>query len=160
MKNSNVIKTGLIRSAVYATLVMGSFSAFNIAQADTYAGSTQSAATQTMQKEALSSGAFVKKQKSLKGDWQVVEENGQTIIRFAENFKTKNGPDLKIFLSPQSLTDVNGHTATNGAVLLGTLKSTRGGQDYIVPEGVSLANFNSVLVHCEAFSVLWGGGAL
>ena len=67
---------------------------------------------------------------------------------------------MKVFLSPQSIDAVNGKTAIDGAVLLGVLQNKKGGQDYIVPEGVDLANFGSVLVHCEAYSKLWGGGAL
>ena len=109
---------------------------------------------------AVQGGSFVKKKYKIAGDWKIVQENGQTIIRFSDGFKTKGGPDLKVFLSPQSLNAVNGKTATDGAVLLGVLKNKKGGQDYIVPEGVDLANFGSVLVHCEAYSILWGGGAL
>lgn len=110
--------------------------------------------------QVLPAASFVKKQKSIKGDFEVVRENGQTIIRFSDDFKAKKGPDLKVFLSPQTVDAVTGQTATNGAVLLGKLKSTKGTQDYVVPAGVSLSNFSSVLVHCEAYSVLWGGGAL
>ena len=89
-----------------------------------------------------------------------MKENGQTIVRFSDDFKTKNGPDLKIFLSPQSIEQVNGETAIDGAVLLGELKSKKGSQDYVVLAGVNLADFSSVLIHCEAYSILWGGGAL
>lgn len=103
---------------------------------------------------------FVTKKYDVKGSWQIVEENGKTLIRFNKNFKTKGGPDLKIFLSPLSIGDVTGKTATKGAVQLGELQSTKGGQDYILPDGVSLEDFKSVLVHCEQYSVLWGGGDL
>lgn len=103
---------------------------------------------------------FTKKKYNIKGQWSVVQEGGKTIIRFSDDFKTKNGPDLKIFLSPQSVGEVTGKTALDGAVTLGRLKSNKGAQDYVVPKGVSLANFSSVLIHCEAFSVLWGGGNL
>ena len=103
---------------------------------------------------------FVKKKKKIKGAWSVVQENGKTLIRFSDDFKTKNGPDLKVFLSPQSIADVTGETALEGAVLLGLLKSTKGAQDYVLPEGVSLSNFSSVLIHCEAYAILWGGGQL
>ena len=109
---------------------------------------------------AVQGGSFVKKSFKINGDWKVVQENGQTIIRFSDDFKTRSGPDLKVFLSPQSIDAVNGKTAIDGAVLLGVLQNKKGGQDYIVPEGVDLANFGSVLVHCEAYSKLWGGGAL
>ena len=103
---------------------------------------------------------FVKKKKKIKGAWSVVQENGKTLIRFSDDFKTKNGPDLKVFLSPQSIADVTGETALEGAVLVGLLKSTKGAQDYVLPEGVSLSDFSSVLIHCEAYTVLWGGGQL
>lgn len=106
------------------------------------------------------SGNFVKKQKSIKGSWEVVQRGDQTVIIFADDFKAKNGPDLKVFLSPQTVGDVNGKTATDGSVLLGELTSIKGGQEYLVPAGVNLSDFQSVLVHCEAYSVLWGGGDL
>lgn len=103
---------------------------------------------------------FVGKDYDIRGDWSVVEEDGRTIIRFDDDFGTKAGPDLKVFLSPTSIGSVDGGSATDGSVLLGALESTKGTQDYVLPEGVELADFESVLVHCETFSVLWGGGAL
>jgi len=39
----------------------------------------------------------------------------QTIIRFHNNFKTKKGPDLKVFLSKKSIKDVTGRNATQDA---------------------------------------------
>ncbi len=108
----------------------------------------------------LQGGDFVKKQYSIKGDWQILQKDGQTILRLSDDFKTKKGPDLKIFLSPQTVANVTGTTATQGAVLLSELQSNKGGQDYVVPSTINLANFSSVLIHCEAFSVLWGGGDL
>ena len=108
----------------------------------------------------LPSGEFIKKKKRLKGAWEVVQRGDKTFIVFGEDFRAANGPDLKIFLSPQTVSDVTGKTAVNGAINIGELKSTKGAQEYEVPAGVDLSNFNSVLVHCEAYSVLWGGGDL
>lgn len=107
-----------------------------------------------------SASDFVKKKYNIKGQWKIVEENGQTLIRFSKDFKTKSGPDLKVFLSPQAISEVTGKTATNEAILLGKLKSNKGTQDYIIPAGVNLVGLSSVLIHCEAYSVLWGGGAI
>jgi hypothetical protein len=104
--------------------------------------------------------AFTKKSFKIAGNWSLVERDGQTFISFNDSFKTKKGPDLKIFLSPQTIADVNGKTALNGAVLLGELQSNKGAQEYLVPAGTDLSSFNSVLVHCEAYSKLWGGGDL
>ena len=106
------------------------------------------------------SGDFIKKKKSISGSWEVVQRGDQTVIVFGDDFKAKSGPDLKVFISPATVSEVNGKTATNGSVLLGELTSTKGSQEYVVPAGVDLANFESVLVHCEAYSVLWGGGDL
>lgn len=111
------------------------------------------------QTEAIS-GEFVKKKYAIKGAWQILEKDGQTILRLSDDFKTKKGPDLKIFLSPQPLAVVTGQTAIEDSVLISALSSHKGGQDYVIPADVNLANFQSLLIHCEAFSVLWGGGVL
>lgn len=119
------------------------------------------AAAQTTTAQAdLPSGEFVRKSKRIRGSWDVIERDGRTYIRFGEDFRTTNGPDLKIFLSPSSVADVTGRTAVNGSINIGELQSTRGAQEYLVPEGVDLNDFGSVLVHCEEFAVLWGGGDL
>lgn len=104
--------------------------------------------------------AFVDKRYELSGDWQVIEQDGRTLIRFGESFRTQGGPDLKVFLSPLTIDEASGDNATEGALLLGALSDTAGTQDYALPEGTTLDDFQSVLVHCEAYSVLWGGGAL
>lgn len=114
----------------------------------------------TASASAYSGQSFTKKKYNINGNWRVVQEGGKTIIRFSDDFKTKKGPDLKVFLSPQSVGDVTGKTALHGAITLGVLKSNKGSQDYVLPTGVSLANFSSILIHCEAYSVLWGGGSL
>lgn len=106
------------------------------------------------------SGEFAKKKYKVKGSWSVTQKNGQTFIKLSDDFKTKKGPDLKIFLSPQSSGDVTGKTATRGAVNLGALQSNKGGSEYLVPAGVDIAAFNSILIHCEAYSVLWAAGDL
>jgi len=157
MKPTTYIKTGVLNTAVYATFAFSLIGACGVAQAQT---PQAPAAIHQVAQTNLPSGDFVKKKKSIKGSWSIVQENGQTIIRFADDFKTKNGPDLKIFLSPQTIQSVNGKTATTGSINLGVLKSTKGTQDYLVPAGVNLSDFNSVLIHCEAYSILWGGGAL
>jgi hypothetical protein len=108
----------------------------------------------------LPSGTFIKKKKKLKGAWEVVQRGDKTFIVFGDDFRAANGPDLKIFLSPKTVSDVTGKTAINGALNIGALKATKGAQEYEVPAGVNLADYSSVLVHCEAYSVLWGGGDL
>lgn len=114
----------------------------------------------TAKAESAVQRPWVEKQYDIKGGWDIVQRGDQTVIRFNNNFKTKNGPDLKVFLSKQNISNVNGNTATHDAVLLGALKSPRGEQEYVLPKGISVKDFQAVLIHCEKFSVLWGGGAI
>ena len=108
----------------------------------------------------VSAGDFVRKSKRISGGWEVVQRGDQTVIVFADNFRAAGGPDLKVFLSPKTVSAVTGKTATQGSILLGELQSTRGGQEYVLPAGTNIDDFESLLVHCEAYSVLWGGGQL
>lgn len=110
--------------------------------------------------QALPSGEFVRKKKKLKGGWEVVQRGDKTFIVFGDDFRAAGGPDLKVFLSPTSISDVTGRTAVNGSINIGELQSTRGAQDYEVPAGIDLSDYSSVLVHCEEFAVLWGGSDL
>ncbi len=104
--------------------------------------------------------AFFKKKYKMKGSWALIERNGKTIVKFSDDFKTKNGPDLKVFLSPKTANQVTGKNALEGSIKLGVLKSNKGGQEYEIPAGTNLSQFSTVLVHCEAYSILWGGGSL
>lgn len=103
------------------------------------------------------SGDFVKKRYNIKGDWSVEMQDGKQVIVFSEDFKTRNGPDLKVFLSPKPVEELTGKTALQGAVSIGVLKANKGSQSYSLPDGVDLSAFESVIIHCEAYSVLWGG---
>ena len=105
-------------------------------------------------------GEFERRSKRLEGDWEIVQRGEQTFIVFSDDFRAASGPDLKVFLSPTAYGDVTGTTAVNGSINIGELKATRGGQEYEIPAGVNLADFQSVLIHCEEFAVLWGGSDL
>ena len=104
--------------------------------------------------------AFQKKTYNIKGSVSIEQRGDRTVLVFSDDFRTKRGPDLKIFLSRNSVSDATGDNATTNAVRLGELQSNRGGQEYILPEGVVLSDYSSILVHCEAFSKLWGGADL
>jgi len=65
--------------------------------------------------------AFFKKKYRIKGTWSLITRDDKRFIVFSDDFKTKNGPDLKIFLSPKSAEDVTGKNAVDGALNLGVL---------------------------------------
>ncbi|MGH9952595.1 MAG: DM13 domain-containing protein, partial [Nitrososphaeraceae archaeon] len=43
---------------------------------------------------------------------------------------------------------------------IGNLKANIGNQNYQVPDGTDLAKYNTVLIWCKAFSVLFGSADL
>ena len=101
-------------------------------------------------------GSWISKQKSIDGAWQIEKRNGQTVIRFSDGFQTNRGPDLKLFLSKRDISNVNGSNAADG-VFLSKLKNNKGYQEYVLPANIDINDYASLLIHCEQFSVLWGG---
>ena len=136
----SIFKLAIITSA------LAMFSA-NVSAQNSYGSDTDTPATSN----------FVKKRYNIKGTWTVTETDGQKVIQFNDDFKTKGGPDLKIYLSSKSLTDLESGDVENTSVKLSVLKSNQGAQSYIIPDDVNLSDYKSVVIHCEAFSVLWGG---
>lgn len=110
--------------------------------------------------QTLYAGQWTKKSFKVSGDWSIVEKDGKTYIKLSSDFRTRNAPDLKIFLSPLAASQTNGDNATDGSILVAPLTSNSGEQTYEIPEGVDLANFKSVLIHCEQYSKLWSAADL
>ena len=105
-------------------------------------------------------GTWTKKSVAIDGGWSIVEKNGSQVLMLDENFSTNSGPDLKIFLSRQSISSLTGKNAINDAILVSPLQSNRGAQEYVLPANIDLSQFQSVIIHCESFSKLWGGSSL
>ena len=143
-------------SSLAAALLIGA--SFSVALSP--AAFAQDAVAVEAVEASLPSGNFIKKKKKPKGGWEVVQRDGNTYIKFADDFSASKGPDLKVFLSPLSVAEATGKTAAEGALNIGELQKTKGAQEYLVPADVNIADYSSVLVHCEKFSVLWGGGDL
>lgn len=77
--------------------------------------------------------------------------DGKQLLRL-EDFKATNGPDLYVYL------------ATDGTaqdyVILGELKANIGNQNYEIPEGTDLAKYDTALIWCKQFSVLFGSAEI
>ena len=145
---------------LYPTAALGAaLCATTMFSGPAYAAEAPAAIVQVAQ-TASTPVSFQKKTYALKGSVTVEQRGDRTVLVFSDDFKTKRGPDLKVFLSKNAVSDATGTNATTQAVRLGELTSNRGGQEYVLPEGVNLSEYSSVLVHCEAFSKLWGGADL
>jgi hypothetical protein len=86
------------------------------------------------------------------GQVKVLELNDSTKFLRLEDFKATNGPDLYVYLS----TDKSASDFVN----LGRLKGNVGNQNYEIPQGTDLSKYATVLIWCQAFSVLFGSAEL
>jgi electron transfer DM13 len=85
-------------------------------------------------------------------------EDGKPLLRL-EDFSTTNGPDLFVVLSSSANPDQDG--LKNGAYLqLDALKGNVGNQNYELPADVDLSQYQSVVIWCRTFNVVFGYAAL
>ncbi|MEO9969753.1 MAG: DM13 domain-containing protein [Hyphomonadaceae bacterium] len=108
----------------------------------------------------LTSGTWTKKKRTSKGTWSITREGGELFVKLDDDFSTRNAPDLKIFLSPLSAAEAANANATDGALLISLLSSNKGAQSYMIPSGTDLANYQSILIHCEDYTILWSAADL
>jgi hypothetical protein len=83
---------------------------------------------------------------------KVITLSNESAVLRLENFKATNGPDLYVYLA----TDKSASDIVN----LGRLKGNIGNQNYLIPAGTDLTKYNTVLIWCRAFSVLFGSAQL
>ena len=89
-----------------------------------------------------------------RGDAELVETDGGSIVLRLTDFSVLNGPDLHVYLSPSP----DGYA--EGAIDLGPLKATDGSFSYDVPDGVELADVRSVVIWCVPFGVQFAHATL
>jgi hypothetical protein len=83
---------------------------------------------------------------------KVIRLDDASMILRLENFKATNGPDLYVYLSTDN--------SASDIVNLGRLKGNIGNQNYDIPEGTDFSRYDTVLIWCQAFSVLFGSAQL
>jgi hypothetical protein len=78
-------------------------------------------------------------------------QDGSSILRL-ENLHVTNGPDLYVYLSHDK--------SASDYVNIGKLKANNGNQNYEIPIGTDLSRYDTVLIWCRPFSVLFGSAEL
>lgn len=111
-------------------------------------------ATTTTLPEVLGEGAFVAQGGySVDGSAFVVDQpNGRLLV--LPELNSDNGPDLQLYLSPDSSGSVD------GGVKIGPLKGNIGTQSYELADDIDLAALPNVVIWCERFSVSFGTATL
>ncbi len=100
----------------------------------------------------LATGAFSSNAHPTSGSVKVIQNTeGKRFLVF-ENFRTDNGPDLDVWLSP----NISG----NPYQVAGDLKAVSGNFFYELGPGINFNTNNRVLIWCEDFSILFGNALL
>ena len=77
--------------------------------------------------------------------------DGSNILRL-ENLQVTNGPDLYVYLATDK--------SASDFVSLGKLKANNGNQNYNIPSQTDLTKYDTVIIWCRPFSVLFGSAEL
>ena len=85
--------------------------------------------------------------------------DGGHLLRL-ENLDVTNGPALHVVLSLHEDPTRAQEVKLDGYVDLGGLKGNRGNQNYPIPAGVDVSVFNSVVIYCKPFSVVFSVATL
>ena len=105
--------------------------------------------------QPLISGVFVGVNDGIhnaEGTAKIIPLQDNTNVMRLENLQVTNGPDLYVYLS----TDKSAVDFVN----LGRLKANNGNQNYDIPPGTDLSKYDTALIWCKAFSVLFGSAEL
>ena len=83
--------------------------------------------------------------------------SGESVLRL-EEFRVTNGPELHVLLVPHA--DPQGRGDVSGYYDLGELKGNEGNQNYPLPPEVDAAEYNSVVIYCLPFRVIFSVASL
>jgi hypothetical protein len=102
-------------------------------------------------------GGFISVAHPAEGRAAVIElaEGGRVLT--LTGFEVDNGPDLRVYLvagDPTSEGDVDDY------VDLGGLKGNKGDQQYEIPADVDVGTYDTAVIWCRAFSVLFARAPL
>ena len=100
----------------------------------------------------ISSGSFISNSKTTSGTAKIITDATGKQFLVIENLQTDNGPDLRVWLSP----NINASPYQE----VGLLKAISGNFFYELNSNINHVINNRVLIWCKDFSVLFGHAVL
>lgn len=101
----------------------------------------------------LLTGQFMPRTHEGRGRAEVLElPGGERMMRFSD-FETLNGPDLQVYLLGSPDAKSRADLERIGFLSLGPLKGNVGPQNYVIPPGTDLTQYQVVAVWCRRFGV-------
>ncbi len=109
---------------------------------------------------ALRRGTFAGADSFHKGEGTAtIYQAGSEMILRLDSFRVTNGPDLYVILTktakPRSRVQVMA-----GYIEVAKLKGNIGSQNYILPRGLRLEDYQSVVIYCKPFHVVFASAEL
>lgn len=109
----------------------------------------------------VASGAFVDKGGQMTSGAYRIERAGADLrLVLDSTFRTDDGPDLHVVLSPLAVAEAGNRNATDGGRIVAPLKAERGPQLFDLPDDLDVGAYRSVLVHCVQYRHLFGAAPL
>jgi hypothetical protein len=88
----------------------------------------------------------------------ILQQGDQRVLRF-EDFRVTNGPDLHVILS-KSADPISSGALGDEHIDLGSLKGNMGNQNYELPADLDLSEYQSVVIYCQPFHVIFAAATL
>ena len=85
--------------------------------------------------------------------------DGRRTLRLTD-FEVTNGPDLEVWLVAADTVTRSADVTDSEWLALGQLKGNIGDQNYDIPADADLSKYNSVVIWCEQFGVLFSPASL
>lgn len=94
------------------------------------------------------------------GTANVITDGTRTFLRFEDDFAIDNGPDLNVYLVRGVDADGPAGAFDDDFIDLGDLKGNIGAQNYELPEGVDISEYDTVVIWCVRFGVAFNAANL
>ena len=91
---------------------------------------------------------------------RVSEMSPAQVVRLDDDFRVTNGPDLYVYRSGATAPRSSAELHDAGAVEVGRLNGSGGGQNYAVPADLDLSQFRSVVVYCRRCTTVFSTAEL
>jgi len=111
--------------------------------------------TEIERSRVLATGTFIHADPSDPVHWGrgTVSVSEQTVF-LEPDFEVGPGPAYHVYLVPKASIRASSQLAGSPFVDLGGLRAFKGSQRYPIPAGLNLKDYPSVIIWCQAFSVL------
>lgn len=94
------------------------------------------------------------------GTGAIYRAGGMSILRLDDTFAAGPGPNYWIYLNTKPVGDESTFLADSGRVRIAPLKSFTGSQNFVLPAGLDVTQFQTVTIWCETFSAYIGSAPL